>query len=889
MKANCIQERPIIVISQNVNRWRMFKKGRGKKETIYFTKASDWDTVVKLKPETCTTGVFKVYSGYSIVTCKGKVVSSWQLYQFPEPAEFSNIDEISKILKKKKLFGSEIYVQRTVYTYTNSVTKDSTRDIEVAKAWFPDQDPLWIPENKGQTVGVWIEPKKDHIEVEVWYNNGITKKEVLPWIKPLQAGFWLYPDGTISHFWRGKYYSDRVFEEKRMTYHTFDVRFAEMLSGQYNFIDLRSPEIDDGSRDRFNLSEDTLKLIKKAGFKSYCWAWGSDTNRKLKRVWDLFDMIKYKQKSELSKKGSSLHDQIQDIPFDINNPVMKINGGILIRIPRVQEIYTTNQHIETGYSYVGCNSKLVDIRIIECARIWIKDNCSEITCFNSIHLGKNWATCSSSEVDFPHYQRALESKEEYNQNWSQEQNDLYRECVKSCRSAMAHIAQEVLDNLPYLSYYKTELQGYDWPALWSFICAVKKAPSLVDTFVKQGLTSLIQNRNYCYDYCDGYHAPHWDVEHVLRTFGLTVSEYKERKGKKLWNNLKLTKDQFQYALDHTHVAEHLYNNLKTAFVAKPATVGVPMYDKDKFYYSGDIVQYQGYMYKLYEGYEGDHRNAPIFEYPETSNFYHPNNPWELITYPRDRFGTIISHIPMKYIEMLGSLYEDTLGRGNEYSIRQMVFPREKPVSLVEVETYKKRGLNLSVLADYWNILSNMRYYGGNSDNWERIPRSQEELQQLHNEANIRVELLREERRQQWEKERKEQEVTRATRYQKYLKMLQDFAKEDDKFTVVIPQKLSEIVDEGAAMHHCVGSYTGQVSNGETFVFFLRKKENPEQCYVTFNIVPAQRKRSSCTHKWCMDQAFASYDRKPKKEAIEFIREWAEEKDVEFSTILRSCI
>lgn len=882
MKAKSILERPIIVISENVSRWRMYSEKKDGKETVYFTKESDSSKRMKLKPETMTTGIFKAFTGtygYDVITCSGKVRNSWDFYRNPEPATFSSVQAIYRLVKKHNLLKSNgVHIKRVLYTYTNSVTKESTHDIKVAKTWFPGGDPLWLPENKNQTVGIWINSRKDHIEVEVWYNNCISRKEINDWKQPKEAGFWLYPDGSISHFWKGKYFNNRTFEEKRMTYHSFDCRFTELLSAQYNLVDLRSTKIEDGTRDRFSLSDYSLRLIKKAGFTGSCWTWGSDTNRRIEKVWDLFNLIHYKQKTEISKKGTSLQEQIEAIPFDINHPVTKMNGGLLIRVPCVQEVYRDSFNILSGYRYGCYDSKLQDIRINETARIWIKDDCSEIVCFNSIHLGANWTTCNASEVNFPHYTNESLTQREYDKEWSPEQNARYRDSMAACIIAMKNIVSEIKANLPQLAYYKEELDSAEWAELWSFINALKKAPSLIDTMIKSNYKALLKRDNYSY-----YNHSRWDLEKILRIFGVTLSEYKERKGKKLWNNLKITKEQFHYALQNMSIAEHLFNNLKTATIAKPATIGIPMFNKEKVYKSGDIVQSQGFMYKLPEGYDCV-RVAPIFQFPLNGV-----NPWEIVLYPQDSFGTIISNIPMKYIEVLGSIYNNIIGRCNEYAIKQMIFPRNKPVSFYEVEIFLKRGLNLSTLYDYWNILENISYYNGNVNNWERIPHSQEELQQLHDEANIRLGLIREEYNQRWAERQRQDEATRAAKYKKYLKMLQDFSKEDDNFTVVIPQTLSEIVDEGAAMHHCVGSYTSRVAEGETFVFFLRKKENPQQCYVTFNIVPAERKRTNCTHKWCMDQAFASHDRKPEKEAIDFIRQWTEEKDVEFSTILRACI
>lgn len=48
----------------------------------------------------------------------------------------------------------------------------------------------------------------------------------------------------------------------------------------------------------------------------------------------------------------------------------------------------------------------------------------------------------------------------------------------------------------------------------------------------------------------------------------------------------------------------------------------------------------------------------------------------------------------------------------------------------------------------------------------------------------------------------------------------------------LPKRLEELKVEGETLHHCVGTYMGKVRRGETMIFFIRKKEEPDKPYYT---------------------------------------------------------
>ncbi|MCD8011604.1 MAG: PcfJ domain-containing protein [Lachnospiraceae bacterium] len=50
--------------------------------------------------------------------------------------------------------------------------------------------------------------------------------------------------------------------------------------------------------------------------------------------------------------------------------------------------------------------------------------------------------------------------------------------------------------------------------------------------------------------------------------------------------------------------------------------------------------------------------------------------------------------------------------------------------------------------------------------------------------------------------------------------------------IVVPSGAADLKAEGAALHHCVGTYVDRVAKGETNIFFIRKAEDPDTPYFT---------------------------------------------------------
>ena len=59
-----------------------------------------------------------------------------------------------------------------------------------------------------------------------------------------------------------------------------------------------------------------------------------------------------------------------------------------------------------------------------------------------------------------------------------------------------------------------------------------------------------------------------------------------------------------------------------------------------------------------------------------------------------------------------------------------------------------------------------------------------------------------------------------------------FESEDEEFIIRLPLKLSEIVEEGSKLSHCVGGYTDRHATGSTTILFLRKKNDVNKPFYT---------------------------------------------------------
>lgn len=87
------------------------------------------------------------------------------------------------------------------------------------------------------------------------------------------------------------------------------------------------------------------------------------------------------------------------------------------------------------------------------------------------------------------------------------------------------------------------------------------------------------------------------------------------------------------------------------------------------------------------------------------------------------------------------------------------------------------------------------------------------------------------------------------------------------FIVKIPTCGEDLVKEGQRMHHCVGNYVNKIVDGQTYICFIRHKDNPDKQYITCQVDPKTGK---------IGQYYLAYDRLiTLKKDIEFKKAYQE--------------
>lgn len=114
-------------------------------------------------------------------------------------------------------------------------------------------------------------------------------------------------------------------------------------------------------------------------------------------------------------------------------------------------------------------------------------------------------------------------------------------------------------------------------------------------------------------------------------------------------------------------------------------------------------------------------------------------------------------------------------------------------------------------------------------------KSYEELVRLHDTC-VELKRLQDE---EYRRMRDMQEAERHALLEKKMAKLDEERRKmnysDADFTIRLPEKLSEIVNEGSALRHCVGGYTDNHAQGHTTIMFLRRNDDPTTSFYTIEI------------------------------------------------------
>ena len=144
------------------------------------------------------------------------------------------------------------------------------------------------------------------------------------------------------------------------------------------------------------------------------------------------------------------------------------------------------------------------------------------------------------------------------------------------------------------------------------------------------------------------------------------------------------------------------------------------------------------------------------------------------------------------------------------------------------------------------------------DTTDDIVRLPKDLKARHDQLVERINARRDEERRMKEKEKY---AYLDARIRERLPDAKRYFWEDDTYMIVPAGRCEELVEEGRALHHCVGAndfYMTAMAEGRSWILFLRKKSELDKPYYTIEI-------DMYTDE--IKQYYSEYDRQPDKEAI----------------------
>lgn len=110
-------------------------------------------------------------------------------------------------------------------------------------------------------------------------------------------------------------------------------------------------------------------------------------------------------------------------------------------------------------------------------------------------------------------------------------------------------------------------------------------------------------------------------------------------------------------------------------------------------------------------------------------------------------------------------------------------------------------------------------------------------------------------------------------YKSWKKTLQKkFAWSNDKFTILVPEKVEDLSTEGKVLHHCVSSYQEAFASKHTTILFFRRNNNLSEPYFTIELA----QNDSINNKFSIRQVHGSCNINPSAEIVQALLQWAQE-------------
>lgn len=210
------------------------------------------------------------------------------------------------------------------------------------------------------------------------------------------------------------------------------------------------------------------------------------------------------------------------------------------------------------------------------------------------------------------------------------------------------------------------------------------------------------------------------------------------------------------------------------------------------------------------------------KYMSMADYYKRN----ALSQMRDFFGNDLSHLDNnsfdKYFNAFGSMSREFWSRR---SFAQRLQIDEKRFIKNMVRLYDKNSNVFGILNDTVNAYSYLNAASRPEIDWYFDDVS--DLVRAHDALTELRRIEEAERRAMWDLKEAERRKKEDEKREKVDKERKQYEYEDDKYIIRLPKDLNEIIREGNIQHICIGGYTSRHAMGQTNLFFLREKSNPD--------------------------------------------------------------
>jgi len=119
-----------------------------------------------------------------------------------------------------------------------------------------------------------------------------------------------------------------------------------------------------------------------------------------------------------------------------------------------------------------------------------------------------------------------------------------------------------------------------------------------------------------------------------------------------------------------------------------------------------------------------------------------------------------------------------------------------------------------------------------------------------------------------------QQVVNKTAFEENVAKYIDYEYAYGDYMIRIPRSSDEMIDEAIGQSNCLREYIKHICNGLCGIAFMRKRETPDESYVTIEIRP----------DGTIGQVYGAMNAIPNGEALAFVKKWAQDKKLVYEPV-----